>query len=141
MDGVLLTGLFSKERPNVIEPYCNGRGTVMYNHNVCEVDVCEDEIGRVSVVYDPGLATGKRYRYDCLRVEYPTTADNIFSTLLSVKYPADLERKFMNEYQSAVLGLLPDECKKNYEDFLADRLAIKAMVDEDCEIAGIPQKL
>lgn len=114
---------------------------MLYNHNITEVDVVADEMGGVSVTDDPKTATGKMYRYDSLRVEYPTTADNIFSTLLSAKYPANTESKLVNEYQSAVLGILPEKHKKPYEDFLRDRLAIRNMVDGDCAALNIPMDL
>ncbi len=135
---ILSIGLLSKERPQVIDPYNNGQGTVLYNHNITEVDVVADEMGGVAIATDPKTATGKMFRYDSLRVEYPTTADNIFSTLLSAKYPANTESKLVNEYQSSVLGLLPPEYKKPYEDFLKDRIAIRNMVDSDCATLNIP---
>lgn len=138
---ILSTGLLANERPNVIDPYNNGQGTVLYNHNITEVDVVVDEMGGVSITDDPKTATGKMYRYDSLRVEYPTTADNIFSTLLSAKYPANTESKLENEYQSAMLGLMPETAKKPYEDFLRDRLAIREMVDSDCKTLNIPMDL
>jgi len=135
---ILSIGLLSKERPQVIDPYNNGQGTVLYNHNITEVDVVTDDMGGVAISTDPKTATGKMFRYDSLRVEYPTTADNIFSTLLSAKYPANTESKLVNEYQSSVLGLLPPEYKKPYEDFLKDRIAIRKMVDSDCATLNIP---
>ncbi len=135
---ILSIGLLSKERPQVIDPYNNGQGTVLYNHNITEVDVVADEMGGVAIATDPKTATGKMFRYDSLRVEYPTTADNIFSTLLSAKYPANTESKLVNEYQSSVLGFLPPEYKKPYEDFLKDRIAIRNMVDSDCATLNIP---
>ncbi len=135
---ILSIGLLSKERPQVIDPYNNGQGTVLYNHNITEVDVVADEMGSVAIATDPKTATGKMFRYDSLRVEYPTTADNIFSTLLSAKYPANTESKLVNEYQSSVLGFLPPEYKKPYEYFLKDRIAIRNMVDSDCATLNIP---
>lgn len=136
----LSIGLLSNDRPQVIDPYNNGQGTVLYNHNIVEVDVINDN-GNVTVTDDPEKATGKMYRYDSLRVEYPTTGDNIFSTLLTAKYPANRESKLVNEYQSAVLGILPDTHKKPYEDFLRDRLALRQMVDADCNALNIPIEL
>lgn len=135
---ILSIGLLSQTRPNVIDPYNNGQGTVLYNHNIVEVDVIKDNMGGVTFTADPNTATGKMFKYDSLRVEYPTTADHIFSTLLSAKYPANTESKLVNEYQSAELGLLPTSYKKPYEDFLRDRLAIREMVDSDCNALNIP---
>lgn len=135
---ILSVGLLSEIRPQVIDPYNNGQGTVLYNYNIVEVDVVKDYMGRVSIATDSETATGKMFQYDSLRVEYPTTADNIFSTLLSAKYPPNTESKLVNEYQSAALGLLPKEYKEPYEEFLRDRLAIRNMVDNDCSALNIP---
>lgn len=138
---ILSIGLLASERPKVINPYNNGQSTILYNHNITEVDVVENEMGVVSITDDQKIATGKMFRYDSLRVEYPITADNIFSTLLSIKYPANTERKLVNEYQSALLGIMPESAKLPYEDFLRDRLAIREMVNRDCEAHNIPMDL
>ncbi len=138
---ILSIGLLSANRPQVIDPYNNGQGTILYNHNIAEVDVIKDEMGGITLTDDPEKATGKMFRYDSLRVEYPTTADHIFSTLLTAKYPANTESKLVNEYQSAVMGLLPDNYKKPYADYLSDRLAIRKMVDDDCAALNIPMDL
>lgn len=134
----LSIGLLSDVRPQVIDPYNNGQSTIMYNHNIREVDVVVDEMGGISIATDADTPSKKMFQYDCLRVEYPTTADNIFSTLLTAKYPAKTESKLVNEYQSALLGILPEESKRPYEAFLRDRLALRAMVDADCETYNIP---
>lgn len=124
----------------MIDPLNNGQGTFLYNHNIDEVDVV-DEDGNVRLATEKDNDTRKAYRYDSLRVEYPKTADNIFSTLLTANYPANTESKLVNEYQSAALGLLPASYKKPYEDFLRHRIAIRNMVDADCAGLNIPMDL
>lgn len=138
---VLTIGLMAKEKPEVIVKLNNGQGTIHYNHNIKEVKVIESEHGGIEITTDPKAANGTMFQYDSCRVEYPTTADNIFSTLLTAKYPAKKENKLVNEYQSAVLGLLDESYKKPYEDFLKDRLAIRKMVDGDCKLNNIPTDL
>lgn len=138
---ILSIGLLSNDRPKVIDPYNNGQGTILYNHNIVEVDVIKDEMGGITLTDDPEAATGKMFQYDSIRVEYPTTADHIFSTLLTAKYPANTESKLVNEYQSVELGLLPESYKKPYTDYLRDRLAIREMVDSDCSALNIPMDL
>lgn len=137
---MIQTGLLSAERPDKILPLGNGQMTVLYNYDIEEVQTVTDERGSIEVV--PGGSEGQEtttmYRYSCVRVEYPITADNIFATLLSEKYPAKVERKLANEYESAQLGILPVEHKKPYEDFLRERVAIRAMVDADCLECNIP---
>jgi hypothetical protein len=95
-------------------------------------------MGGTHIAEEGETPTGKMWQYDSLRVEYPKTADNIFSTLITAKYPAKTESKLVNEYLSATLGLMDDSFKKPYEDFLKDRLAIRTMIDSDCETLNIP---
>lgn len=141
---VLTTGLLVKEMPPVILDLNNGQGTFLYNHNIQEVDLIEDEGGALRVATtdkDKADATGKGYLYDSVRVEYPKTADNIYGTLLSAKYPANTESKLQNEYNSAVLRLLDEAAKEPYVAFLSDRLVIRKMVDDDCANYNIPNDL
>lgn len=142
---VLTTELLAKEKPTVIDDLNNGQGTFLYNHNIREVDLVVDGDGgapRVATTKkEKAAATEKGYLYDSVRVEYPKTADNIYSTLLSAKYPANTESKLQNEYNSAVLGLLEESAKEPYVAFLTDRLAIRKKVDEDCANLNIPTDL
>lgn len=124
--------------PEVIDNLNNGQGTFLYNHNIEEVLVIEDEMGGETLTDDEELATKKAYKYDSVRVEYPKTADNIFATLLTAKYPANVESKLINEYQCAQMGLLPESAADAYVAYLKDRLAIRAMVDADCAKFNIP---
>lgn len=139
---VLTTGLLADKMPEVIYDLYNGHGTFLYNHNIKEVPVIKDKDGGITVTTSKDKkANGTMFRYDSVRVEYPKTADNIFSTLLTAKYPSKTESKLMNEYQSAVLGLMDESYKKPYEDFLKDRLAIRSMVDADAAMYNIPTDL
>ena len=134
----LTIGLLTKEMPSVIDDLNNGQGTFLYNHNIKTVLVNEDEHRGIEITTDKKKATGTMLQYDSLRVEYPKTADNIFHTLLTAKYPVDTEIKLMNDYQSAELGLLPKDAKLPYREFLKDRLEIRAMVEADCKQNNIP---
>lgn len=138
---VLFIGLLAKTKPDTIYNLNNGQGTFLYNHNVKEVLVIDNEEGTPTVTQDEEKATGKMWQYDSLRVEYPKTADNIFSTLLTAKYPANTESKLVNEYQSSVLGIMSPDAAVPYENFLRDRLAIRDMVNKDCEEHNIPMDL
>lgn len=141
MRKVLTIGLLAKTKPVVIDDLNNGEGTFMYNHNIKKVSVVESEMGGVEITEDPEAATGTMFQYDSLRVEYPKTVDHIFGTLLIAKYPANTEKKMMNEYQSAVLGILAPDAKVPYENFLKDRLEIRKMVEKDCKPFNIPTDL
>lgn len=142
---VLTTGLLAKVSPAVIYDLNNGQGTFLYNHNINEVMVIEDEDGGVEVTTDEEAATGYMFMYDSVRVEWPKTANNITQTLLEAKYPQDIQQKLVNDYQAAQLGILEDDeaeaAVASYRAFLADRKSLKAMVDSDCEDNGIPQDI
>lgn len=135
---VLSIGLLSDNSPEVIYDLNNGQGSFLYNHNIKEVSVIKDESGGIAITSDTEKATGKMFQYDSVRCEYPKTADNIFATLLTAKYPAQRESKLVNEYQSAVLKLMDESYKQPYMDFLADRLAVRNSVDADCVTNNIP---
>lgn len=142
---VLTTGLLSKEKPAVIDDLKNGQGTFLYNHNIHEVLVIEDENGGVTITDDPKKATGTMWQYDSLRVEYPKTRKNIYATLLEARYPQDVQQKLVNDYQAAQMEILEEaeaeEAEAAYRAFLQDRKSIKAMVKEDCLENNIPEDL
>lgn len=132
----LHTGLEADSRPESFVDLGDGKGGFVYNFNVEEqtvpVDPAPEEEEAHSVT---------RYRYDSLTMEAPKTQNHILATLLAERYPADLESKLVNDYNAAREKLLPSSSKDRYLDFLADRKAIKAMVEADCEAAGIPNTL
>lgn len=142
---VLTTGLLSKEKPVVIDDLKNGQGTFLYNHNIHEVLVIEDENGGITITEDAKKATGTMWMYDSLRVEYPKTRKNIYATLLEARYPQDVQQKLVNDYQAAQLGILEDEeaeeAEAAYTAFLRERKAIKASVTADCFENNIPEDL
>lgn len=138
---LLNIGLLAETRPEKIYDYNNGQGSFLYNHNITEVMVVKDENGSIAVTTDKNVATGTMYQYDSCRCEYPRTANNIFATLLTAKYPASVESKLSNDYQAADLGVLDESYKTGYINFLKDRKAIKEMVDADCLTLNIPNDL
>ncbi len=142
---VLTTGLLAKDKPVVIDDLKNGQGTFLYNHNIKQVLVIEDENGGITITDDEQKATGTMWMYDSLRVEYPKTRKNIYATLLEAKYPQDIQQKLVNDYQAAQMGILEDDeadaAIAAYTAFLTDRKAIKAMVKQDCQEQGIPEDL
>ena len=79
---MIQTGLLSTEQPSKIQPLNNGQMTVLYNYDIEEVHTITSESGTIEVV--PGGSEGQEtttmYRYSCVRVEYPISADNIFAT-------------------------------------------------------------
>lgn len=127
----LVVGCLAKERPAVLYDLQNGQGTKLYRHNITEVDIVEDEHGGIHKAQQGETPTGKGFEYNELRVEYPVTADETFRTLINAKYGADRESQMQNEYKSAELGILDESYKAPYVAFLNDRVALRAMIDED----------
>jgi hypothetical protein len=138
---LLNVGLLAEKKPEVIFDFNNGQGSFLYNHNIVEVLVIKDENGNFSITTDKAKATGTMFQYDSVRCEYPRSGDNIFATLLTAKYPTNTESKLINEYQSAVLGILDENYKLPYENFLKDRKSIRTMIDTDCAALNIPNNI
>ena len=110
---------------------------MLYNHNMVEIMV-KNEDGNIVETDDPEEATGKAWKYDSLRVEYPINADNIFRTLLNAKYDSNRQEKLINEFQSAQLGILDDRHIEPYKAFLRERIALKEMVLADAVELNLP---
>ncbi len=135
---LLSVGIFSDKRPETFQDLKNGQGSFLYNHNIKEVLVIEDEDGSFTITNKAKQSTGKKFQYDSLRCEYPRTGDNVFATLLSETYPPQKESQLLNEYKSAEIGLLDESYKQPYEDFLQHRIELRAMVEADCLTHKIP---
>ena len=133
----LSLGLLSEKRPNTFHDLNNGRGSFLYNHNVYQVSVLKDEQGSITVIADDKNAD-KMYRYDSLRCDFAKNADNIFAELLASHYPLEKESKLLNEFNSAELGLIPDEFREPYKAFLLHRINLRDMVMGDCAINNVP---
>ena len=82
--------------------------------------------------------------YECYEVEVslPLTPNKITEAVIRDKWPIDYEQKLINEYNSAIAGIItdPDESQQkidNYIQFLQQRRDIKARIDADCAELGI----
>lgn len=104
-------------------------GTTLYNHNQHFVETT-DEQGKKTKVNE----------YDSLLVKYPVTANTVLAALLNARYDANMENKLLNDYNAAQLGIEDESKKQPYLDFLAERKALRAMVDADCTANGIPME-
>lgn len=133
-------GLVSDTMPETIADLNDGKGGFIYNYGTesfteeVTVDPAEEE-------EEPHAATVTKYRHNSLVMTAPKTQNHIIETLLTHKYPTDVEQKLVNDYNAANEELLPASAKEGYLAFLADRMAIKAMVERDCAEYGIPNTL
>lgn len=123
----LQRGLHSDKMQPTFDVIDRINGTTLYNHNQHYVEV-ENEQGKKTKVNE----------YDSLLVKYPVTANTILAALLNARYDANMENKLLNDYNAAVLGIEDDSKKQPYLDFLAERKALRAMIDTDCNTNGIP---
>ena len=117
--GRLTKNLFLKDRPAVFD-WIN-KHQVLYNHNITE-GVYGDEEG---------------FLYDSLLVDYPVNSNSVFKALIEELYPASVENKLRNDYESAVLGLVADDKKMPYLNFLENRKEYHDRVEQDCSENGI----
>lgn len=123
----LQRGLHSDKMQPTFDVIDRINGTTLYNHNQHYVEV-ENEQGKKTKVNE----------YDSLLVKYPVTANTILAALINARYDANMENKLLNDYNAAVLGIEDDSKKQPYLDFLAERKALRAMIDTDCNTNGIP---
>lgn len=69
------------------------------------------------------------------------TSSKVVSAVISDRWEANHEQKLVNEYYSAVLGIIEgeeaDAAIAAYKTFLVERRALKASVEADCAEAGI----
>jgi len=84
--------------------------------------------------------------YECYEVEVnlPLTPNKITEAVIRDKWPVDYEQKLINEYNSAIAGVIDDPAESqqkidNYVLFLQQRRAIKAQIDADCAELGITE--
>lgn len=103
------------------------KGTTLYNFNQ-HYEQVDDELGKKRKVNV----------YDSLLCYYPITANTVLETLIMAKYSDNLEKKLLNDYNAAVAGIEDESKKQPYLDFLAERKALRAMVDADCKQNNIP---
>ena len=106
--------------------------------------------GLYRYVYDIKEETVKRFEEEQAFTQWTAeevtfsgavTSNNITQAVIASKWSSDYEQKLINEYNAAKLGLYDEETVaakvSAYEKFLAERIAIKAQIDADCEELGI----
>ena len=109
-----------------------GNGSYFYRWGIKEIEITDDMPD-----------TKPRVQYGCNEVIVwaTVTANKITRAVISELWDSDYEQKLINEYNSAVMGILDTEVAKAkieaYKSFLAERNAVKEMVDADCKKLGI----
>lgn len=118
---------FYDNQPSKLEPV--GNGSYHYRYNITEVDKPSQGEGIEQ--------TQTQWECEEVIVWAPLSANKITEKVLTERWDGNYEQKLVNEYNSAQLGMMSDEeatTRVNaYKEFLAERAALKAMVDADCK--------
>ena len=72
-----------------------------------------------------------------LRINAPVTTNKVIEDVFTSYFGNDHENKLINEYNSAKMGIISDKEEKAakiaaYTDFLTERAALKAAIEEVC---------
>ena len=132
-------GLVADTMPEKIIDLNDGKGGFVYNYGIQEVTE-EVTVEPAEEEEEPHTATVTKYRHNSVVMTAPKTQNHIIETLLTAKYPANREQKLLNDYNAAKEKILPTSAKDGYLDFLAEKKAIKEMVEADCEVYSIPNE-
>ena len=122
---------FYDNQPSKLEPV--GNGSYLYRYNINEID-------KPSHGED---VEQSQTQWECEEVTVwaPLSANKITEKVLTERWDANYEQKLVNEYNSAQLGMMSEEEATTrinaYKEFLAERAALKALVDADCKELGI----
>ena len=130
-------GLVSDTMPETFVDLNDGKGGFIYNFDIEETTE-EVTVEPASEEEEPHTTTVTKYRHKSLVMNAPKTQNHIIETILSERYPDHQEQKLFNDYNAAKEKVLPASAKEGYLAFLADRKAIKEMVEADCAIFNIP---
>lgn len=132
-------GLVADTMPEKIIDLNDGKGGFVYNYGIQEVTE-EVTVEPAEEEEEPHTATVTKYRHNSVVMTAPKTQNHITETLLTAKYPTNREQKLLNDYNAAKEKILPTSAKDGYLDFLAEKKAIKEMVEADCAEYGIPNE-
>ena len=111
-----------------------GNGSWHYNYNITEVDVKPGPITKD----EQAAAAWKAYDYDTVEVWGQPDYDKCVKAVLRSRRDETEEFSLINKYNAFVLGLSTEEADKTeYENYLKEVLAVKAMVRTDLAAACI----
>ena len=85
---------------------------------------------------------GSVLKYKCheVLVWETITADKITRAVVDYLWGNGLEQKLLNDYYGALEGVLSEDKKQPYLDFLAQRKVVKEEIDNVCLLNCIPKK-
>lgn len=124
----------SNDRPPILQDL--GNGSWHYNYNIAEVEVLPEPMAVAEGEQAP--TARKAYDYDTVEVWGRPDYDKCVKAVLRSRRDETEEFSLINKYNAFVLGLSTDEAdKEEYEAFLTEVMAVKAMVRNDLAAANI----
>ena len=102
----------------------NGNGSITYRWDIKEVEMPR-QMGET-------VTTETKWQCSEVIVWGTITRSKIVRAVIEEKWGMDVESKLMNDYNAAVIGVLPIEYKTRYTEFLTDRKAVKDQINADC---------
>nr|DAF35075.1 MAG TPA: hypothetical protein [Caudoviricetes sp.] len=124
----------SNDRPPILQDL--GNGSWHYNYNITEVEVQPEPMAEQEG--EQTHAARKAYDYDTVVIWGRPDYDKCVKAVLRSRRDETEEFSLINKYNAFVLGLSTDETDKTeYEAYLSEVIAVKAMVRADLQEAGI----
>lgn len=120
---------YYSQKPSKIEAV--GNGSYLYRYNIKEEQTPQTE------------QTEQQTQWSCEEVTVwaPLSANKITEKVLTERWDNNYEQKLVNEYNSAVMGMLSEDVaqkrKDAYMTFLQERTILKTQIDNDCKELGI----
>lgn len=107
---------------------------VQYDNNPTAIEA----VGNGSYLYRWGSAPVTKEEqtlYECYEVVVwsPISANKITEVVIEALWGNGVEEKLLNDYNAAVLGILPTTFKETYKEFLQERKAVKEQIEKDYE--------
>lgn len=122
----------SNERPPVLLDL--GNGSWHYNYNITEVAVQPEPTASEGTEQEPRIA----YECDTVAIWGRPDYDKCVKAVLRSRRDETEEFSLINKFNAFVLGLSTDAADKTeYENYLKEVLAVKAMVGYDLAAVGI----
>ena len=124
----------SNDRPPILQDL--GNGSWHYNYNITEVEVQPEPMADTEGEQVQAARTASDY--DTVEVWGRPDYDKCVKAVLRSRRDETEEFSLINKYNAFVLGLSTDEAdKEEYEAFLTEVMAVKAMVRNDLAAANI----
>jgi len=107
----------------------NGNGSITYRWGIQEVQITR-QMGETE-------ATETKWQCNEVIVWGTVTRAKIVTKVIEEIWGIDVEAKLLNDYNAAILDILPVEYKTRYTDFLIERKAMKEQINADCAEIGL----